>query len=777
MARRQPQLSVTLFPFLAVLVCAMGSLILLLLVMTRKIREDQQTDRQAIERPVVSAPAAPAVPEFMDRSAELQQLTQETAALETSAQSLQQLVSSLRQEVAEQRSVVAARRTELDGLRAALADKANATPKADNTAAELESLRAEEQRLTVQLAAAETALLDRRDALARAEDELRETELRLFEKSSALVALRQKVSQAEAAAARSTGTETLLEFTNPTGTSRLPIVIDVTRNGYEVLPTGLKIFAADMEQFPVRDNPLLSAVYAVHRHRSDNSVVVEPYVLLLVRPGGSLPFYGAQRIFQEARIHYGYELLQPDSQLLAGQSDPTELPAVQRALTDVFRRRETLYSRLFEIAQEERERLESGRATPRNRGGDGDGSLSSDQVAGNSAESATRRLAVRPDGRVTEEAGPPRRRLESRFYAGGVAPPSAFFENRASSAVAGAPRGRLNAAQAEQMAEEFAAAYARQRALTEAAESAQAEAAAAQPGRLTDETPTPDTPAFTANRQDFAASSDVPSDTADRLRSPAEQRFAQSLFGGDGSLQGSRLTGSRSDAFGGLPPTSSQTPIPDVTAADVLATAAPVAGANSGSTDEPQRVPWYQSSQPAPTDADRGNGVPGMPASDSPRREPAQASQGVAGPGQADSGQPRIDRETLRLLNGPLRRPSSSLKVPVGIVVFLDERHLAVAQQPAVALPGENPLVAEAALLQGINHELQDARRSPQDDLLPVVRFVVSPGGERWRLRLARSLKQAGIASVTQYELTPYMIPGDSVGRAELGDAALETAP
>jgi hypothetical protein len=354
MARRQPQLSVTLFPFLAVLVCAMGSLILLLLVMTRKIREDQQTGRQPVERPVAVAPAAPQVPEFIDRTAELRQLTEETAALENSTQSQQQIVSRLRQEVAEQRSLVATRRAELNGLRATLADKAKATPKDDNTAAEIESLQAEERRLTALLSAAETALLDKRDALARAEDELKETELRLFEKSSALVALRQKAAQAEAAAARSTGTETLLEFTNPTGTSRLPIVIDVTRNGYEVLPIGLKISAADMEQFPVRDNPLLSAVYAVHRYRSSDSVVVEPYVLLLVRPGGSLPFYGAQRIFQEARIHYGYELLQPDSQLLVGHADPAELPAVQRALTDVFRRRETLYSRLFEIAQEER---------------------------------------------------------------------------------------------------------------------------------------------------------------------------------------------------------------------------------------------------------------------------------------------------------------------------------------------------------------------------------------------------------------------------------------
>jgi hypothetical protein len=115
--------------------------------------------------------------------------------------------------------------------------------------------------------------------------------------------------------------------------------------------------------------------------------------------------------------------------------------------------------------------------------------------------------------------------------------------------------------------------------------------------------------------------------------------------------------------------------------------------------------------------------------------------------------------------------------VPVGIVVFLDERHLAVAQQPAVALPADDPLVAEAALLQGINQEIQDARRSPRDDLLPVVRFVVSPGGERWRLRLARSLKQAGIASVTQYELTPYMMPGDATGRAELEEAFEEAVP
>lgn len=110
-------------------------------------------------------------------------------------------------------------------------------------------------------------------------------------------------------------------------------------------------------------------------------------------------------------------------------------------------------------------------------------------------------------------------------------------------------------------------------------------------------------------------------------------------------------------------------------------------------------------------------------------------------------------------------------------MVFIDERHLAVAQQPAVEIQPDQLATAEAALFRGINNELLDARHSPRDDLLPVVRFVVSPGGERWRMPLAKSLKQAGIASVTQYELTPYMLPGTTSGYATLDESSAEGAP
>ena len=50
MSRRKATISVSLFPFLAVLLCAMGALILLLLIMARQIRETAVAKRAA-ERP------------------------------------------------------------------------------------------------------------------------------------------------------------------------------------------------------------------------------------------------------------------------------------------------------------------------------------------------------------------------------------------------------------------------------------------------------------------------------------------------------------------------------------------------------------------------------------------------------------------------------------------------------------------------------------------------------------------------------------------------------
>ena len=771
MARRQHQNSVSLFPFLAVLVCAMGSLILLLLVMTRKIRQDQQ----AIPEP--SAVSVDSEEVSASRRSELATLSVEVDSLQQTVQSLKARVKQLEQDVVRHRSAVADKQAQLSGLQSEIrATSTNTTGKAaEELDQELKTLREQESRLVAELSETERGLLEKRDQLARAEDAVKDADIRLFEKSSALVSLREQVRKAEQAAAASTGTETLLQFSNSTGSSRTPIVIDVTSRGFELLPNGVEITMGDMESFPVRDNPLLSAILATHRHRSGRAVTDAPYVLLLVRPGGSLAFYGAQRILTESNIHYGYELILPDRSIVAGEPDPGEPPLVRLAMAEAFRRRENLYAKLFAMTEQERQR--QGAAG----GGGGVGE----------SEPQDRKLTIRPDGRVIEEAPKTRRRLEGKFYAGGVAPPPSFFENRAESQAAGNPRGRMQAGDAERLAEEFAERYAQQRALAEASLAA---------NRVSEGVAEPNVVAKKGVSDSSVGDDALPGSS---LRSETEKRFADAMFGGDGTLQGSRLIGRRSQAFSGSPLTSSasgsgvpaaggsgSTALDQLLSESQAGTTASATGqsqsakagaskpmspevpalaaSNTQAAGEEDGVPWYQSSKSSESGKSRAGAVPGSGQSNHDSTgEPASGGSGDRS---------RVDRDTMRRLGGRGKR-SSGEAIPVGIVVFLDEQHMTVAQQPAVKISEQQVEFAEAALLKGMNIELQDARRSPRDELMPIVRFVVSPGGEKWRVPLAASLRRSGIHSVVLYEVTPYMLPRDDAGYAHLAAAATEEAP
>jgi hypothetical protein len=769
MARRQHQNSVSLFPFLAVLVCAMGSLILLLLVMTRKIRQDQQAIPEPAAASVVSEEAS------VSRQREIATLSAEVNSLQLTVQSLRERVKQLEQAVVRHRSAVADKQAQLSGLQSEIrATSSNTKGKAaEELDLELKTLREQESRLVAELSETERGLLEKRDQLARVEDAMKDAEIRLFEKSSALVSLREQVRKAEQAAAASTGTETLLQFSNSTGSSRTPIVIDVTSRGFELLPNGVEITMGDMESFPVRDNPLLSAILATHRHRSGRAVTDAPYVLLLVRPGGSLAFYGAQRILTESNIHYGYELILQDRSIVAGEPDPGEPPLVRLAMAEAFRRRENLYAKLFAMTEQERQR--QGAA-----GGGGVGE----------SEPQERKLTIRPDGRVIEETPKAPRRLEGKFYAGGVAPPPSFFENRAESQAAGNPRGRMQAADAERLAEEFAERYAQQRALAEAAVAANRVAEGAEEQNVVTKKGVSD-----PSLGDDALRGSV-------LRSETEKRFADAMFGGDGTLQGSRLIGRRSDAFSGSPLKSSaggsgvpiaggsgSTALDQLLSESRAGTAASATGqaqsatAGASKPNSPEvpalaasntqaagedGVPWYQSSKSSESGKSRAGGVPGSGQSDNDST--GESASDVSGD------RSRVDRDTMRRLGGRGKR-SSGEAIPVGIVVFLDEQHMMIAQQSAVKISEQQVEFAEAALLKGMNIELQDARRSPRDELMPIVRFVVSPGGEKWRVPLAASLRRSGIHSVVLYEVTPYMLPRDDAGYAHLAAAATEEAP
>lgn len=703
MARRQHHNSISLFPFLAVLVCAMGSLILLLLVMTRKMHNDQEKDAAA------AVMIASDLSSQTDRVAEIADLEAQIRMAQITLSSLQSQSAAINTSVGERQQQIVTLNDELAGLQEQLRKCGGGeTIGVSETLKEARELKAKEAALLRQLKESERLLYEKQQLLTNADDASKEAELVLQEKHSDLIRLRAQVEDAKTKAATVSGTATLLEFSNSTGTSRTPIVVDVTEKGFEILPNEIRITAAEMEGFPVKDNPFLSAVLTAHRFRSGNSVTDEPYVLLLVRPDGSLPFYAAQKILMESGVHFGYELLEPDQTIVAGEVDPAEVPAVQQSIQEALRRRENMYAKLMAIAQQ-------------------NGSLPGPDGQLQSGANA-RRLTVRPDGRVMMDEGPSRRPLDGRFYAGGVAPPPSLMQNRPAGGYRGLDPDRMTAADAEKLADEFAARYAKQQAVrsSEATFS---------------ETPGPTGP------------SSMPPDGTDSLRSPGEKKFADSMFGSDGSLQSAavakRAAGSNAEQ----------------SARETDQTL--FAGTTTQKTDTKPAEDYSFASSLASTNDGRLQKT-------NPSSIPVTPEESLLASGQANNlpstGSPdlsKVDPDLLKRLNGGKKAPNS-LSTPVGVTVFLDEHHMTVGQQSAVEIDASKLDAAFVTLLTGINTEVSDADLKPNEPVMPIVKFVVSPGGERWRISLSRSLKGSGIRSATVYELTPYMAFQDNTGRAKV---------
>jgi hypothetical protein len=741
MARRQHHNSISLFPFLAVLVCAMGSLILLLLVMTRKIRQDQQAD-------VTSAMMVAADTTLADRSTEIDDLEAQIASAQSSLAAIQSQTDSLVASVTERRDQIVSLRQELSDLKNQLSDRAtvDSGEVISEALQETRQLKAKEAALLRQLKTAEKRLFEKQQQLAKADDTSKEAELLLREKHSDLLRLRAATEEAQQRYKTVSGTATLLEFSNSTGTSRTPIAIDVSAAGFELLPNGIRITPGDMEGFPVRDNPLLSAILTAHRHRAQGAVTDEPYVLLLVRPDGALTFYGAQRVLMESGIHYGYELVEPERQIVAGDPDSSEVPIVMGSIQEAFRRRDNMYAKLMAIAQQKSDLSSSNGET---RSGAND-----------------RRLTVRPDGRVVLDEGATQRPLDGRFYAGGMAPPSSLMKNRPVGGYRGATGDeKMSPADAEKLAEEFAAQYVRQQQAARGASSA---------------TPPLDGLAKNATAEPTSTAS------ADSIRSPAEQKFADAMFGSDdlpsASLSGARGSGNESrgsesavEKFDGSPPglasvgrPSNNGQLAGTTTDSFLPS---TTKSTTNNTGKPAENEWLGSSLLA-SDDNTAAGKSSSATQSAKTGSPSSSLLFAGEPGgQPSTGIPdlsKIDPDLLKRLSSG-KNVSSSLATPIGITVFLDAHHMTIGQQSAVDVNSENLDDAFANLLTGINTEVNDIKRKPNEPIMPIVKFIVSPGGEKWRIPLAYSLKRTGIHSATVYELTPYMTTSDTTGRAKVG--------
>lgn len=327
MRRRNATIAVSLFPFLAVLLCAMGALILLLLIMSRQIRED------ALATIAASAPA-PATP--VEPPAAIPTVT--ITIYDPAPPAPPDPNVELRSRLAAGTARRDAARREVERLRILLAARKDATTAAyERSAAASFDLEAARNRL----AAREAELRDRDAERRRLLEEIRVAR-------GTLAKVRQQAESAEPKVS-------IVPYDGRSGTARRPVLIECRGETIRFVPEDVRLTAADLEGFLPDFNPLLAGASALRSHwyEVDGGGTSRPYVLLLVHEDGVAAYYAARALLRTIGNDTGYELVTDDLPLAIPPVDPKAQQVCRTAVLEALERRGEALTQLARRARNE----------------------------------------------------------------------------------------------------------------------------------------------------------------------------------------------------------------------------------------------------------------------------------------------------------------------------------------------------------------------------------------------------------------------------------------
>ncbi|TWU12445.1 hypothetical protein CA54_12690 [Symmachiella macrocystis] len=346
MSRRpsRSNLTVSLFPFLAVLVCAMGALIFLLIVTTQMIGDESAQKKKVVE---VKAPEPTPTPNPFIEVAPYESPDRETldAAPEfvvvlpkveppPEPKPIPPLITvpdpniKLRRQIADLKIQQERRRQQL------------AEQSAELLAAQ-RALDAARQDLKQQQAALDKLQTDQ----SRVGDESQEIQA---ERKRLLLKIRkteEKLEELENRRATSPSKYALIPYDGRQGTTRRPIFVECTKKGIRFLPENVFLGPSQLEGFTDGYNPLLAGVRALNDHwtrlaNAPNALnAEEPYVMLIVRPEGSVTYYMARKFLTEWQEPYGYELIEEDFAWELPAADPQAQQVLRQAIAESLKNR------------------------------------------------------------------------------------------------------------------------------------------------------------------------------------------------------------------------------------------------------------------------------------------------------------------------------------------------------------------------------------------------------------------------------------------------------
>ena len=286
---RKQAVNVSLFPFLAVLICTMGALIVLLIMVVQQARATAHTVTEADEVQEV----APSEEELLEEDFEWQQ----------------EVLEGLREQKTEK---IAKARLALSHLEEHLRDLKTTWK---NLQARAEELRNVEQDRDLESQDNEQQLAELRQAIAQIQNEIAAAQKELAKQPKSFA---------------------IVPYEGPNGTRRRPLFIECTRQGVILQPEGLVLQAEDFNGMLGPGNPLDAALRAKREYYArvvGAQQVGEPYPLIIVRPDGVLAYVAARAAMKAWDDEFGYELIEQDVELSYPPVDPNlgqELVAVVR---------------------------------------------------------------------------------------------------------------------------------------------------------------------------------------------------------------------------------------------------------------------------------------------------------------------------------------------------------------------------------------------------------------------------------------------------------------
>ncbi len=381
--RRSPRprgntVSPSLFPLLAVLICTMGSLVVLLVIVVQQA--------QAKPEEVAAAPAEARSAADHQQAAEDQRWR--TEMLRTQRESLAAELEVQRQEL----SYYEDRIRDLEGRFADLKDQLK----------RIEDVRDGQQ--------------TDRDFLA---EQLRQTELELAEARAAL-------SRAMQAAASRPRSYAIATYEGPHGTRRRPIYIECAGTRILLQPEGVEIPLADMQGPLGPGNPLDSALRTAQAYLAQQLSLGEamrPYPLLVVRPDGVTAYGYAREGMKSWEHEFGYELIEGGVELKYPPADAALAERLRQAVEQARRRQQLV------IAQYKAQQALEGMGGRYLGGGAGEGGRFGieqnlgDEVGDGFGGTATETTLGARERNGDSSSGPPSG--DRRNYIGGGSPGSA----------------------------------------------------------------------------------------------------------------------------------------------------------------------------------------------------------------------------------------------------------------------------------------------------------------------------------------------------------------